>query len=91
MPLCVVHVLELSYLLPVIGWFVIVPVSLIVGAGLTTRSLLSSMKKKAPQDLPTDSAGKRAYFFSVNAEQVSYAGAGMADPVAAMIFCTRKI
>ncbi len=40
-------VLELSYLLPVIGWFVILPVSLIIGAGLTTRSLICSMRKKA--------------------------------------------
>ena len=39
-------VLELSYLLPVIGWFVILPVSLIVGAGLTTRSLIASIGKK---------------------------------------------
>jgi hypothetical protein len=42
-------VLELSYLLPVIGWFIILPVSLIVGAGLTTRSLFSSRKKKTSQ------------------------------------------
>lgn len=39
-------VLELSYLLPVIGWFIILPISLIVGAGLTTRSLISAVKRK---------------------------------------------
>lgn len=38
-------VLELSYLLPVIGWFFILPISLIIGAGLTTRSLISTAKK----------------------------------------------
>ena len=48
-------VLELSYLLPVIGWFVILPVSLIVGAGLTTRSMFSCMKKKTPPAPAADS------------------------------------
>jgi hypothetical protein len=40
-------VLELSYLLPVIGWFVILPISLIIGAGLTTRALISVMRGKS--------------------------------------------
>jgi hypothetical protein len=39
-------VLELSYLLPVIGWFIILPISLIVGIGLTTRSLIFAIKRK---------------------------------------------
>jgi hypothetical protein len=38
-------VLELSFLLPVIGWFVILPVSLIIGVGLTTRALIAKCNR----------------------------------------------
>ena len=33
-------VLELSYLLPILGWFLLLPASIILGAGATTRSLI---------------------------------------------------
>jgi hypothetical protein len=33
-------ILELSYLLPILGWFVLLPASIIIGAGSITRSLL---------------------------------------------------
>lgn len=33
-------VLELTYLLPILGWFVILPVSIIIGCGAATLSLL---------------------------------------------------
>jgi len=39
-------VLELSFLLPFIGWFVILPVSLIIGAGLTTRALIANFRRR---------------------------------------------
>ncbi len=39
-------VLELSYLLPFLGWFVLLPVSIIIGAGATTRALIRSRKQK---------------------------------------------
>jgi hypothetical protein len=32
-------VLELTYLLPILGWFVILPVSIVVGCGAATRSI----------------------------------------------------
>jgi len=34
-------ILELSYLLPILGWFVLLPASIIIGAGSITRSLLT--------------------------------------------------
>ena len=34
-------VLELTYLIPLVGWFVILPITTIVGSGLTTIALLS--------------------------------------------------
>jgi hypothetical protein len=37
-------VLELAYLLPILGWFVILPVSIIIGAGAANLSLLSKLK-----------------------------------------------
>lgn len=39
-------VLELSYLLPFLGWFIILPISIIVGAGATTRALLKRGEAK---------------------------------------------
>jgi hypothetical protein len=41
-------VLELSYLLPILGWFVILPVSLIVGCGAATLSLIGSFRVSSP-------------------------------------------
>jgi hypothetical protein len=37
-------VLELAYLLPFLGWFVILPVSIIIGSGAATLGLLSKLK-----------------------------------------------
>ncbi len=37
-------VLELAYLLPVLGWFVILPASIIVGSGAANLALLSKLK-----------------------------------------------
>ena len=57
-------VLELSYLLPVLGWFVILPLSLIIGCGAATLSLITLLR------VPS-SAGST----SVNGPQVSGFGA----------------
>jgi hypothetical protein len=38
-------VLELSWLLPLVGWFVLLPASFIIGAGAATRSLIKHLKK----------------------------------------------
>jgi hypothetical protein len=37
-------VLELTYLLPVLGWFVILPASIIIGSGAANLNLLSKLK-----------------------------------------------
>jgi hypothetical protein len=37
-------ILELAYLLPFLGWFVILPVSIIIGSGAATLGLLSRLK-----------------------------------------------
>ena len=37
-------VLELTYLLPVLGWFVILPTSIIIGSGAANLGLLSKLK-----------------------------------------------
>jgi len=38
-------VLELSWLLPFLGWFILLPASFIIGAGSATRSLIKHSKK----------------------------------------------
>ena len=40
-------VLELSYLLPVLGWFVILPLSIIIGCGAATLSLINLSRQRA--------------------------------------------
>ncbi|HEY9785548.1 MAG TPA: hypothetical protein V6D17_09125 [Candidatus Obscuribacterales bacterium] len=40
-------ILELSYLLPFVGWFLIWPVSLTIGCGSATRSLMRRKSKRA--------------------------------------------
>ena len=37
-------VLELAYLFPVLGWFVILPVSIVIGSGAANLSMLSKIK-----------------------------------------------
>lgn len=37
-------VLELAYLLPILGWFVILPASMIIGSGAANLGLLSKLK-----------------------------------------------
>ena len=37
-------VLELTYLLPFLGWFVILPASIIIGSGAANLGLLSKLK-----------------------------------------------
>ncbi|HSU67722.1 MAG TPA: hypothetical protein VLJ39_12680 [Tepidisphaeraceae bacterium] len=49
--------LQLAYLLPVIGWFVLLPASLILGVGATTLSFFGS----ARQDLRATLAGNRMH------------------------------
>lgn len=39
-------VLELSYLLPFLGWFVLLPISIVIGTGAATRAILQSRSKK---------------------------------------------
>jgi len=38
-------VLELAYLLPLLGWFVILPASIIIGSGAANLGLLSSLRR----------------------------------------------
>jgi hypothetical protein len=38
-------VLELSYLLPILGWFLLLPASIIIGAGATTRTIIKWKRK----------------------------------------------
>lgn len=45
-------ILELSYLLPILGWFFILPVSLIVGSGASTLSLLNLQNTRALKKKP---------------------------------------
>src|SRR5262249_25595466 len=44
-------VLELTYLLPILGWFVILPASIIMGSGAITWALFQ--RRKAPVATPT--------------------------------------
>jgi hypothetical protein len=38
-------VLELAYLLPILGWFLLLPASIIIGAGSTTRTIIKWQRK----------------------------------------------
>lgn len=40
--------LELSYLLPILGWFVILPASIIIGSGAATISLVKRWRASSP-------------------------------------------
>lgn len=54
-------VLELAYLLPILGWFVILPASIIIGSGAATLGLLSNLKLAVFATNPaTDHAGGAA-------------------------------
>jgi hypothetical protein len=46
-------VLELSYLLPVLGWFVILPASIIIGCGAATLALLRREPKASSVPIPS--------------------------------------
>jgi len=39
-------VLELAYLLPLLGWFLILPASIIIGSGAANLGLLSNLKRR---------------------------------------------
>jgi hypothetical protein len=49
-------VLELSCLIPILGWFVILPIATIIGCGSTTRTLLK--RKAKPTDLVAEQIEK---------------------------------
>ena len=55
-------VLELTYLLPFLGWFVILPASIIIGSGAATLGLLSKLRLAlfAPNPVLTESNGATA-------------------------------
>ncbi len=52
-------VLELTYLFPFLGWFVILPASIIIGSGAANLGLLSKLKLAlfAPRSVLTESDG----------------------------------
>jgi hypothetical protein len=62
-------VLVLSYLLPIVGWFLILPVSIIVGAGSSMRAIFPARKPKAAKH----SAGLDAAAFAAKSTD----GAGL--------------
>jgi hypothetical protein len=53
-------VLELTYLLPILGWFVILPASIIIGSGATNLSLLAKLKLALFAPGPAIAHGDRA-------------------------------
>lgn len=53
-------VLELAYLLPFLGWFVILPVSIIIGSGAANLGLLSRLKHALSTSDPVLSETDRA-------------------------------
>jgi hypothetical protein len=60
-------VLELSYLLPILGWFVILPASIVIGSGAVTRVQFRKLRN-AVKRVRTAPA---AVVESIKAEQVS--------------------
>jgi hypothetical protein len=53
-------VLELAFLVPVLGWFVLLPLSLIIGAGATLRSIIAGFRHGANKGEPKAEAGSTA-------------------------------
>jgi hypothetical protein len=49
-------VLELSWLLPLLGWFVLLPASFVIGAGTATRSLIKHSKRRSKVESQIQSA-----------------------------------
>ena len=52
-------VLTLSFFLPFIGWFLILPVALALGLGSATLSLFQPLQIEAPEDAPTAVSSKK--------------------------------
>jgi len=50
-------VLELAFLLPILGWFLILPSSLIIGSGSALRSTISTFKSRKKNDPVIDKLG----------------------------------
>jgi hypothetical protein len=49
-------VLELSYLLPILGWFLILPLSVIIGAGSASLALIGLRRAGASATAPPSPA-----------------------------------
>src|SRR5882762_1733137 len=49
-------VLELSYLLPILGWFVILPASIVIGSGAVTRVQLRKLRNATKRIKPVPAA-----------------------------------
>jgi hypothetical protein len=45
-------VLELTYLLPILGWFVILPMSIVIGCGATTLSIFKLNRAQSTSAMP---------------------------------------
>lgn len=61
-------VLELAYLLPLLGWFVVLPVSLIIGAGSVTRRLVNSRKRTKKVSKSNEALNENFVTNDLNAE-----------------------
>jgi hypothetical protein len=55
-------VLELPFLLPLLGWFVILPAAIIIGCGATTVSLLRRAFVKSTAEVPLAAGSETAGF-----------------------------
>jgi hypothetical protein len=60
-------VLELTYLLPILGWFVILPASIVIGSGAVTRVHLRKLRNAVKRIKPVPAAVAE----NVKAEQVA--------------------
>jgi hypothetical protein len=54
--------LELTWVLPVVGWFILLPLSLVVGVGAATLGLFGAAADRAARSAPAAGAGEFARF-----------------------------
>lgn len=76
-------ILALTYLLPLLGWFLIIPVSVITGAGSATRAFWPKKKPTRSTQVESGSTGSAGIFPASNSTSESvFAVHGSAESVA---------
>jgi hypothetical protein len=59
-------VLELAFLVPIVGWFFLLPLSLILGSGAALRAIIKTVRSRAKPAKPTPAPGETSPITAVS-------------------------